>query len=75
MAESEDLFVLTLAQDPTRARAKRETSNSEWPIHSNKAISSNIRRGGVVSRSVSIFLRMRSSKGKRVPFDGERPGN
>ena len=68
-------FALAFAQDDTRARAKRETSHSEWPTHWNKASSSNIRREGVSLCGAPIDLRMRSSRGRRVPFDEERSGN
>ena len=68
--------ILAFAQVATRARAKRDTSNAEWPIHSNKASSSNITRDDVASCRIPIYCRTRSSKGRRaVPLDGDKSGN
>jgi hypothetical protein len=70
------MIILAFAQVATRARAKRDTSKVEWPIHSNKASSSNITREDVASRRIPIYCRTRSSRGRRVtPLDGDKSGN
>lgn len=66
----ERVTALAFAQYDTSARAKRETSNAEWPIHSNDASSSKITSDGVAPRILSTESRMRFSKGRRViPLD------
>jgi hypothetical protein len=68
-------IVLAFAQDAASARAKRDTSNVEWPIHSNKASSSNMTRKGVPPRVVPICFRTRSRRGRRVvPLGGDSSG-